>query len=165
MMEDLVKIDHSALKVNQLVIIILNLLAFVLNLPGLVVLVAVVMLVGTLSGVPGFGVVYHRLLKPAGWVKPDILRDNPEPHRFAQGLGGVFMAGASLALFFSAGLLGFSLVWLVTGLAALNAFGGFCAGCMVYYWLSRLHAPGFYKSPPDGAFPGVRPNTRIGKEG
>lgn len=164
-MNTLVKIDHSALKVNQLLIISLNLLAFIFNLPGLVVLVAVVMLAGTLWGVPGFGVVYQRLLKRAGWVKPDILLDNPEPHRFAQGLGGVFMAGASLALFLGASFLGWGLVWLVTGLAALNVFGGFCAGCMAYYWLNRLGAPGFHKSPPDGALPGMRPKTHIGKEG
>ncbi|MCC7129854.1 MAG: hypothetical protein B6D39_01820 [Anaerolineae bacterium UTCFX2] len=163
-MDNLRKIDHSALKVNQLVIITLNLLAFIFNLPGLVVLVAAVMLIGTLLGAPGFGFGYHKLLKPAGWIKPDVLLDNPEPHRFAQGLGGVFMSSAALALFLGAGFVGWGLVWLVAGLAALNAFGGFCLGCMVYYWLSRLRVPGFYKSPPADTFPGMRPNTRVGQE-
>ena len=160
MAEILHKVDHSALKVNQLVIILLNILAFILNLPWLAVLVAAVMLLGALLGIPGFGFIYRYALKPAGWVKPDVLLDHPEPHRFAQLLGGLFMAGGSLALFAGQAILGWSLVWLVAALAALNAFGGFCVGCMVYYWLARLKAPGFRKSPPDGIFPGMRPHLK-----
>jgi len=163
-MDNLKKIDHSALKVNQLTIITLNLLAFIFGLSGLVALVAAVMLIGTLFGTPGFGFIYRKLLKPTGWIKPDVLLDNPEPHRFAQGLGGVFMSGAALALFLGASFVGWGLVWLVSGLAALNAFGGFCVGCMVYYWLSRLRVPGFHKSPPTDAFPGMRPHTHVGQE-
>ena len=53
--------------------------------------------------------------------------------------------------------LGWGLVWLVAALAALNAFGGFCVGCAVYYWLNRLQIPGFRKAPPAGTFPGMRP--------
>jgi hypothetical protein len=49
------------------------------------------------------------------------------------------------------------LVWLVAALAALNAFGGFCVGCAIYYWLGKLHMPGFTKAPPAGTFPGMRP--------
>lgn len=164
-MENLKKIDHSALRFNQVVIITLNILAFILNLPGLVFLVAAMMVIGTLRGVPGFGFIYRYGLKPAGWIKPDYLMDNPEPHRFAQGLGGLMMTGASLALLLGTSTPGWALVWLVTGLAALNAFGGFCAGCMMYYWLNRLRVPGFRKSPPGDTFPGMRPNTRVGQEG
>lgn len=163
-MESLIKIDHSSLKANQLAIIILSLTAFVLNLPWLVAFIALVMLIGTLFGLPGFLPVYRYLLKPAGVLKPDILLDNPEPHRFAQGLGGIFMTIGSLALFFGQSTLGWALVWLVIVLAALNAFAGFCAGCMVYYWLSRLHVPGFDKTPPGNTFPGLRPNNRVGHE-
>lgn len=154
------KVDHSALKTNQLVIISLNILAFIVNLPGLAAFVALVMGIGSLLKVPGFGFVYKYVLKPRGWVKPDVLDDNPEPHRFAQFLGFVFMTAGSIALFLGAGILGWSLVWLVAALAALNAFGGFCVGCAVYYWLSRLNLPGFNKQPPAGTFPGMKP--RIG---
>ena len=151
------KVDHSALKTNQIVIISLNLLAFILNLPILAAFVALVMGIGSLLKVPGFGFVYKYVLKPRGWVKPDVLDDNPEPHRFAQLLGFVFMTAGSVALFQGAGILGWSLVWLVAALAALNAFGGFCVGCAVYYWLNRLNLPGFYKQPPAGTFPGMKP--------
>jgi hypothetical protein len=160
MSENLQKVDHSALRVHQLVIITLNILAFVLNLPWLAALVAGVMLLGALLKTPGFAFVYRYALKPAGLVKPEILLDNPEPHRFAQGLGGVFMLAGSLALWAGYTALGWGLVWLVAALAALNAFGGFCVGCAVYYWLSRLHLPGFYKSPPAGTLPGMRPRPQ-----
>jgi hypothetical protein len=152
------KIDHGALKANQLVIIAFNLIAFVLNLPWLAAAVGVIMLVGSLLGVPGFISVYKFALKPLGWVKPDILLDNPEPHRFAQGFGSVVLLLGMLALYFNLSVLGWGLVWLVIALAALNAFGGFCTGCFVYYWLTRFGLPGFNKQPPSGTFPGMRPN-------
>jgi hypothetical protein len=155
------KVDHSALRTNQAFIVAFCILAFVLNLPWLAGLVAVVMLLGTVMKVPGFGFIYRYALRPLGLVKPDVLLDNPEPHRFAQGLGAVFMIAGSLALFLNVPLLGWGLVWLVAALAALNLFAGFCAGCLVYYWLNRLRVPGFYKAPPQGTIPGMRPGTRI----
>ena len=159
--QTLQKVDHSALKANQLFIIGLNILAFILNLPILAAFVALVMGLGSLWKVPGFGFVYKYVLKPRGWMKPDVLDDNPEPHRFAQFLGFIFMIAGSVALFMGASVLGWSLVWLVAALAALNAFGGFCVGCSVYYWLSRLNLPGFNKQPPAGTFPGMKPKVGV----
>lgn len=153
------KVDHSALKTNQIVIILLNTVGFILNLPILAVLVAAVMGLGTLLKVPGFGFLYKYALKPWGWAKPDVLDDNPEPHRFAQFLGFLFMTAGSLALYLGAPALGWGLVWLVSALAAINAFGGFCVGCAVYYWLAQLNAPGFSKQPPAGTFPGMKPKA------
>jgi hypothetical protein len=160
MSKNLENIDHSAIKVSQITIVILNILAFVFDLPWLVGVVALAMILGAVLKTPGFGFVYRYVLKPAGLVKPDLLMDNPEPHRFAQGLGGTFMIAGGLALWVGYAVLGWGLVWLVTALAALNAFGGFCVGCAMYYWLSRLNVPGFRKSPPEGTFPGMRPKRR-----
>lgn len=157
--QPLQKVDHSALKTNQLFIISLSILAFIFNLPALAAFVAVVMGIGSALKVPGFGFIYKYLLKPRGWIKPDVLDDNPEPHRFAQSLGFLFMSAGSIALFSGAAVLGWSLVWLVVALAALNAFGGFCVGCAVYYWLSRFQLPGFNKQPPAGTFPGMKPKA------
>jgi hypothetical protein len=151
------KVDHAALKANQVTIILLNILAFVTNMPWLAVLVAVAMLTGVLRKAPGFSFIYKYGLKPLKWVKPDILDDNPEPHRFAQLLGGVFMSVGSGALYLGVPGLGWGLVWLVVALAALNAFGGFCVGCAVYYWLNRLNVLGFTRQPPSGTIPGMRP--------
>lgn len=157
--QTLQKVDHSALKANQLMIIILSILAFIFDLPILVAFVALVMGIGSVLKVPGFLPVYRSILKPRGWMKPDVLYDNPEPHRFAQFLGFLFLTAGSVALFSGATLLGWSLTWLVVALAALNAFGGFCVGCAVYYWLSRLKLPGFSKQPPAGTFPGTKPKA------
>ena len=154
------KVDHSALKVNQIVIIIFNLLAFIFNLPILTVIVAVFMAVGSLLKIPAFGFVYKNALKPWGWVKPDVLDDNPEPHRFAQMVGVVFETGAAISLYLGASVLGWVLVWIMVALPALNAFGGFCVGCAVYYWLGKLNVPGFSKQPPVGTFPGMRPASK-----
>ena len=151
------KVDHSALRVNQALIIIGLLVAFVLDLPWLVGVVALVMLIGTAIGRPGFFFVYLGILRPVEIVRPDPLADNPEPHRFAQGFGGVVAALSAALLFLGAAAAGWALAWLVIVLAALNLFAGFCAGCAVYYWLHRLQVPGFAKSPPAGTFPGMRP--------
>jgi hypothetical protein len=157
--ESLERIDHSALAVNQIVIILLGALAFVLDRPWLAAFVAAVMLIGTLVGGPGFGFLYRFLLRPAGWVRPNVLLDHPEPHRFAQGLGGVVLLAGALAGLAGLSALGWGLVWLVMALAALNAFGGFCVGCFLYYWLTRLGVAGFSKAPPAGTFPGMRPGN------
>lgn len=157
--QTLKKVDHSALKTNQLIIISLNILAFVLNLPILAAVVALTMGLGSLVGKPGFGVVYTGVLKPRGWMKPDVLDDNPEPHRFAQFVGFLFMTAGSIALFLGSALLGWTLVWIVVALAALNAFGGFCVGCAMYYWLVQLKVPGFVKRPPANTFPGMKPKA------
>lgn len=156
-MDTLRPIDHAALRTNQVTIILLNIVAFVLDMPWLVAFTTAMMIAGTALGLPAFGFIYHRLVKPMGWVKPEVLLDNHEPHRFAQGIGSVFMLLGTVALWVNISILGWSLVWLVTALAALNAFGGFCAGCFIYYWLSRLGIPGFRKSPPPNTFPGMRP--------
>ncbi len=163
-MQQLHKIDHSAIKVSQAVLILLNILAFIIDSHTIVLVTGILMVLGTILGKPAFGFVYQWLLKPAGSIKAEILLDNPEPHRFAQGLGSVFLAAASLALFNQAILLGWSLVWIVTALAALNLFAGFCVGCMVYYWLARMRLPGFSKAPPAGVYPGARPKTKVTHE-
>lgn len=157
--QTLQKVDHAALKANQLFIISLSILAFIFNQPWLAAFVALVMGLGSAFRVPGFLPIYKNILKPSGLMKPDVLDDNPEPHRFAQFLGFIFMTAGSIALFTGAAVLGWSLVWLVVALAALNAFGGFCVGCAVYYWLARFNLPGFGKQPPAGTFPGMKPKA------
>ncbi|MEZ4645926.1 MAG: DUF4395 domain-containing protein [Chloroflexota bacterium] len=141
-------VDQTALKVNQAFIIGLLLLAFVLDAVWLVALVGVVMLLGT--AVPSLALfkrIYQHLLRPIGLAKPHIIVDNPEPHRFAQGFGGVVVALAVMSLLAGQIIIGWTLAWVVIGLAALNLFLGFCAGCFVYYQLTRLGVPGFTRRP------------------
>ena len=159
MSDTLRPVDHNALKVNQIIIIALNLLAFILGVAWISLGVGIVMALGTLFGKPGFFPVYAGILKPLGWIKPDVIKDNPEPHRFAQGFGTVVLLGGSAALLAGLPILGWALIWLVIVLASLNAFAGFCAGCFVYYQLAKLKLPGFSKKAPEGTFPGLKPTA------
>ncbi len=154
---DLLPVDYNALRTNQALIITLLIVAFVASVPALALFVGLVMAVGALVGAPGFKPVYKYIVKPLG-IKPDVMQDNPEPHRFAQALGAVFVLAGSVALFAGLPVLGWALSWLVVALAALNLFGGFCVGCFFYYWFGRLHMPGFNKTPPLGTTPGMRPH-------
>ena len=158
-MVPLSKVDHSALRTNQAMIIGLSLLGYIFEVPFLAGFVGIVMGLGTLFKRPGFGLVYSKLLRPLGLIRPDILEDNPEPHRFAQGFGSVVILAGTFALMVGSDILGWLLVWVVIALAALNLFAGFCVGCAMYYWLNRMHVPGFAKSPPPGTLPGRRPET------
>jgi hypothetical protein len=145
------QVDQSALRVNQTFIIGLLVTAFVLDSVWLVAFVGVVMLLGT--AVPPLALfkrIYQHLLRPTGLVKPDVITDNPEPHRFAQGFGGVVVALALAALLAGLSVLGWVLTAVVVILAALNLFLGFCAGCFVYYQLNRLGIPGFTRAPLKG---------------
>jgi hypothetical protein len=137
-------VDHSALKTNQASIILLLVAGFVLGSALLVALVAAVMIVGTAFPKAGlFKLLYEKVLKPAGLVKPDVREESPRPHLFAQGLGGAVLVLALAALLLGTPVVGWVLVWLVVALAALNLFGGFCLGCFLYYQLGRRGVPGF----------------------
>ncbi len=141
-------VDRSALRANQAFIIALLIVAFLLDDWLVVALVGSIMLLGTaIPRLSLFKEVYSRWLKPSGMVMPDVIPDNPEPHRFAQGFGGIVLAMAVLSLLLEQTVFGWTLVWLTVVLAGLNLFLGFCAGCFLYYQLNRLNVPGFERSP------------------
>jgi hypothetical protein len=138
------KVDHAAIRTNQVLIIGLLVIAFVLEAPWLVAFVAAVMLIGTVfPKIALFKAVYWYILKPLKIARPDVRRDNPEPHLFAQGVGGTVLLIATLAVAANVAALGWALAWLVVALAALNLFAGICVGCLMYYWFNRLGVPGF----------------------
>jgi hypothetical protein len=134
------KVDTTAIKFNQASIIAFTLLAYVLDLPWLVLFVGAVLAVGSIwPGAALFQQAYRQVLKPVGLVKPHVIDDDPAPHRFAQGVGATFLGLSSLALLaLNAISLGWGLAGLVVVLAAINLFFNFCAGCFVYYQLRRL---------------------------
>ena len=156
--EALRQVDHAALRTNQAVLIGLLAVAFVADAPGLVLIVGALMLLGTALGSPAFAGIY-RLLRATGRLRADTVLDNPEPHRFAQLLGGVVLSVSTLAFFLNAANAGWVLVALVVALAGVNLFAGVCVGCALYYWLARFRVPGFSKAPPPGTLPGRRPTN------
>ncbi len=132
------QVDHTALRFNQAVIIALLLAAFLLDWTWLVALTAAVMLIGTIWPAASlFKLIYARLLKPSGLLRPDVIQDDPAPHLFAQGLGGLVLLAATAALIAGASLAGWTLAGIVVVLAAVNLFLRFCLGCFIYYQLAR----------------------------
>jgi hypothetical protein len=136
-------IDVSALKTNQVLIVALVAVAFALGEdvggPWLVAAVGASLLVG--AALPGYGpfqLLYRHALRPAGIVRPHPRPDDPHPHRFAQGVGGIFLLLSAISLFSGATILGWVLAWIVVGLALVNLLFGFCAGCFAFYQLRRL---------------------------
>ena len=141
-------VDHSALKVNQTGIVATVLVAFLGSvvwrpLLVLIPLLAVVLLLGTfVPRLALFKQLYFQVLKPRGIVKPRPVQDRPEPHNFAQGLGGVFLAVASIFLI-PLPVVGLALALLVAVLAFVNLAFGYCLGCQIFFQLEKR---GFVKA-------------------
>ena len=146
--ETLRKVDHTGLKTGQAATIILLILAFILNSTLLVAFVALAQLLGALD-VPyaPYRLLYQKVIKPSGLAKPNVIQDNPEPHRFAMLVGAIFNGAATLALLANVPVLAWVLVAIVLVLANLNFWLNFCAGCWMYYQFNRLGVPGFTQSP------------------
>jgi hypothetical protein len=142
------KVDEHGLKAGQALTWIVLILAFILNAWPLVALVGVSQLLGALDSPFGpFRLVYKHLLVPAGILKPKLIADNPEPHRFAMSLGAIFNGLATVALLTGATTVGWGLVAIVVVLANLNFWLNFCVGCLMYYQLNRFGVPGFTAAP------------------
>jgi Domain of unknown function (DUF4395) len=148
----LTTIDHAALKVNQAGIVATVLVAFFGSwaffrpLLLLIPLLAVVLLLGTFAPqLALFKQFYFNVLKPLGIVKPSPVQDRPEPHNFAQALGGVFLAISSVFLVLPVDArtalvtvgVGLAIALLVAMLAFVNLAFGYCLGCQIYYQLGR----------------------------
>ena len=135
-------VDHSALKVNQTGIIVTVLLTFIgsffsLTFLALIPLLGIVLLLGTfVPQLALFKQLYFKVLKPAGIVKPRPVQDRPEPHNFAQGLGGVFLGIAS-ALLFVIPIASIAVALLVAALAFVNLAFGYCLGCQIFFQLEK----------------------------
>ena len=151
------KVDYSAQRTNQIFQIVLLVAAFVSDTWQVVAFVGAVMLVGTaLPGAMLFTRIYRHILKPLG-IRPDIIADNPEPHRFSHGIGGVLLAASTASLLLGAPTVGWILAGIIVALTALN-LSGFCVGCFLYYQLNKVGVPGFNHAPVDtGVVPGRHP--------
>jgi hypothetical protein len=142
------QVDQTGLKTGQATTILVLLAGFILGSPLLVALVALAQLLSAVD-VPfaPYRLLYQQVVKPSGLVKPHVIPDNPEPHRFAQLLGAVVNTLAVVALLAGAPTLAWVLVWIVIVLANLNFWLNICVGCLIYYQLNRLGVPGFTYAP------------------
>jgi hypothetical protein len=138
-----VPFDRSVLKVNQMILMVVIVVAYVVALayPGVawvLPVLALMMLAAVAS--PALNVprlLYIRVLRPSGIVKPRIVQEDPAPHRFAQLVGGVFLVAASVFMVAGLLLVAWVLAWIVVALAFLNFAFNICVGCIVYAQLVR----------------------------
>ncbi len=134
------RVDTHLAKFSQACTVVLTALAFLLNQPVIVIVTAVVMAIAALApNVSPYRLLYRYMVIPLHLLRPRIVEDDPAPHRFAQGVGAVFLIAASILLFLTkATVVGWVLDLIVFVLAGINLTVGFCAGCFVYYHLGRL---------------------------
>lgn len=135
------RVDTHLAKFSQGSTVALTGLAFVFNQPVIVLLAAIIMTLAAVfpTTLNPYRLLYRGVVLPLGLLKPRVVEDDPAPHRFAQGVGAVFLIAATLVLFLTRAYgVGWTLDLIVFVLAGINLTVGFCAGCFVYYHLGRL---------------------------
>lgn len=133
------KVDRNTIKFNQVSLTAIAVTAFLTNTVWLVGVLALILAASTAWPRWGlFRLLYQWVAVPVGLVKPNVLDDDPAPHRFAQGVGGAFLVLSWIALTAQSAILGWALDLLVAVLAMVNVLVDFCAGCFVYYQLRRF---------------------------
>ena len=124
-------IDSRAPRFNQATVGVLSLVAVLTGWWFLLALLAAQLAVGLVFGrrycLPCLA--YFELVQPRFGEGP--LEDS-RPPRFANIVGAVFLAAATLAYAVGAPLVGVVLGSIVAGLALLAAVTGFCTGCEAY---------------------------------
>src|SRR5215218_7274957 len=130
------KVDANALKTNQITIVVVTVLAFVLGSDiGVWLFLALGLSLAVGAARPGYGpiqIFYRRGLLASGLVNPSLQPSDIAPHRFAQGMGAAVLSFAAVLLMAGATVTGWVLAWLVVALALANLLFGFCAGCFLY---------------------------------
>ena len=136
-------IDPRGQRFGAGVSVVILVVAFVLDVPWLAALVGLNLLVaaatGTRSFLPG---------RPWPVVRRALRLGPPEPEheyppRFAQALGGTFIALGAVAFVVGASPAGWLLVGAVAALQTLLAATGICVGCRLYFlrwWVPSLFA-------------------------
>ena len=140
-------IDPRGPRLNQAVVAIALLSAFVFEIWLFVPLFTVVLFLGAAFG-PQYGPVlriYSRMIKPH--LKPPAHLEDPRPPRFAATIGVIFLGLSTLA--FAGGYDGFgwALALIVAALAGLAATSGICVGCELWLILAKRRDPALKITP------------------
>jgi hypothetical protein len=136
-------IDPRAPRFGQGVVGAGALLAFALDAPLALPILALLLAAGALLGPSAnpLAILWRRALVPALKLGAPARLKDAAPVRFAQLVGFGFLAAASVALLvLSAPLAGWALTLLVAALALLAAVTDICVGCEVYVLLAKAKA-------------------------
>ena len=133
-------VDRTAIKTNQFFVILLSLGAFILNEPVIAFILALIMVSGAFfPRLAVFQLFYQRVIKPAGWIKPELINEVSNPHQFASAMGGTIVTLSTiLILSFELPFVGWGLILIVALLALTNLVLGFCMGCFIYFQFSKM---------------------------
>jgi hypothetical protein len=85
-----------------------------------------------------YALLYRRLVAPR--LHRPSATEPPEPVRFAQGIGFVFLSLATVSYFAGATVLGTVMTGFALAAAFLNAAFGVCLGCELYLLIRRVGA-------------------------
>ena len=139
-------IDARAPRTNQAVIGSLALVAFLVDAPWLVAVLALQLVVGLALGrrfcLPC--VLYFEVIQPR-FGEGRI--EDARPPRFANMVGAAFLGAATAAFLVGLPELGWALSLAVAVLALLAAATGFCAGCEIYVRIARLRGLRLEREP------------------
>ena len=131
-------LDRNALKFNEVTIITLIAVAFVLDLVWLLLILAgILALAAARPQWSPLRAAYQQIILPLHVVGSRIVPGDFAPRRFTQGLAAAVLGLGALALSGGLTVVGWGLAWLVALLAGLSLFGNFCAGCFLFYQLRR----------------------------
>lgn len=137
-------IDPRAPRFNQGVVGVLALAAFVLDLPLLLPLLALLLAAGAFLGPHAnpLSLLWRHAVVPALRLGPPARAKDAAPVRFAQGVGFAFLLAASVLLlaFPALALAGWGLALAVAALALLAAATDLCVGCEIYVLLRKWTA-------------------------
>lgn len=127
-------VDPRAPRFGQAITGTLTAGGVVLQEPGLIAVVAVILGLSVLSNwrLDTYAVLWRRVMLPV--LGPPEGRETAAPHRFAKVVGAAFTIVATplTLLGGSIALVGFALAGMVSILALLGATTGFCLGCRMY---------------------------------
>lgn len=126
------RVDVNVPRFNQAVVAVLTGLAFLAQWWPLVAAVAVVLAVTRLAG-PEYGLftqAYVRVIRPR--MSGAVINEDARPPAFAQALGALFLAVATLLFAFGWTAAGWAVTLVVFTLAALVAATRICVGCVLY---------------------------------
>src|SRR2546425_3084144 len=88
-----VKVDHNAIKFNQVSLTVVAVVAGLANQSWVVGALALILAASTARPQWGlFPVLYQRVGLPQGLLRAHLVADDPAPHRVAQGVGAAFLA-------------------------------------------------------------------------
>jgi hypothetical protein len=135
-------IDPRAPRFNQGVVGAGALVAFVANLPLLVPVLGLLLAAGALLGPSAnpLSIAWRKAVVPGLKLAPPARLKDAAPVRFAQLVGFLFLAGASVAFLLSLAFVAWALTLIVAALALLAAITDICVGCEVYNLGRRLFA-------------------------